>query len=208
MIEYIIADNPDDRILQKAASILNNGGLVAFPTDTSWTITGDPFNKDVIKKLQRLKGETSDKHFSLLCDEISRASEYAIIDDSAFKIINRIIPGNYTFIFEATKKITKSLKANKSDHEVGLRFPPIHFCMELIKVFNRVLIATNITPQMLNLEEGEFIYSALIEDKLMHSIDMIIDPGEFEFVGSSTIIRFSPEIELVREGAGDYSFLL
>lgn len=208
MIEYIIPESPDDRILKKAAEILMGGGLIAFPTDTSWTIAGDPFHKDVIKKLQKLKGVSSDKHFSLLCDHISRASEYAVIDDSAFKIIKRIIPGHYTFIFEATKKITKSLKANKSDHEVGLRFPPSLFCRELIEIFDRVLIATNITPEMLALQPEDFIYSALIEDKLMHELKMIIDPGEIHFQGQSTIIRFSPEIELVRAGAGDYSFLV
>lgn len=208
MIEYIRAENPDDRTIERAAKLLKLGKLIAFPTDTSWIIAGDPFNKNVVQKLYKLKGEKSDKHFSLLCDNISRASQIAIIEDIAFKIINRIIPGHYTFIFEAAKVLTKNLKASKSDHEVGLRFPPIDYIQKIIKAFDGVLISTNITQEMLGLSEDDFIYGLLIDEAMGSSeVSMIIDPGEVDFAGLSTIIKFSPEIELVRAGAGDYSFL-
>lgn len=208
MIEYVIADNPDDRILKKASNILRDGGIVCIPTDTNWIMTCDPYNKNGVDKLYRLKHEDKKKHFSLLCDNVSNASEVAIIDNSAFKFIHRIIPGHYTFIFEAKKAIVKVIKASKSDKQIGLRFVPTTLTQKLIEIHGDVLLSTNILPSMMNVTEEEPIYSYMIEEHI-HEIELIIDPGEFNFVGQSTVIDFSQGTGpmLVREGAGDISRL-
>jgi tRNA threonylcarbamoyl adenosine modification protein (Sua5/YciO/YrdC/YwlC family) len=203
MIEYVIAHNPDDRIIDKAVDLLNQGKLICFPTDTNWIIAGSIKQKEAIAKLYKIKNESTQKHFSLLCSTISLASEYAQIEDYAFKTIRKLAPGHFTFIFEATKLTTKYIKASKTDHEVGIRFVPSILVNSILERFNDVVISTNIKPSMLGLESSEDIYSYQIEDKLAHQLSMIIDPGEFEFVGSSTILSFAEgEMELVREGAG------
>jgi tRNA threonylcarbamoyl adenosine modification protein (Sua5/YciO/YrdC/YwlC family) len=209
MIEYVIEHNPDDRVLKKAAQALEWGGLICFPTDTNWIVAAFPFSKEGLEKLYRLKGETPNKHFSLLCNSVSMASEVAIINDQSFKVIRQCIPGHFTFIFEATKKVTKCLKASKADKEIGIRFPPGKLVYKLIETSSFPLISTNITHQMLGLAEDEPIYSYHIEDKLSHCLDMIIDPGEFEFAGPSTIISLcsAEGIEILREGAGDLDLL-
>jgi tRNA threonylcarbamoyl adenosine modification protein (Sua5/YciO/YrdC/YwlC family) len=206
MIEYVIGNNPDDRILEKASQILKSGGVVCFPTDTNWIMACDPYSKDGADKLYRLKHEEKKKHFSLLCDDFSRASEVAHIDNGAFKILKRIIPGHYTFIFEASKKISKVIKASKTDKEIGIRFVPTTLVQRLIEVHGDVLMSTNIVPEMLGVTEDEPVYSYMIEDTV-HELDLIIDPGEFEFVGASTIVDFSQGTGpmLVRQGAGDSS---
>lgn len=205
MIEYIIAENPDDRILKKASELLHSGKVICFPTDTNWILACDPHSPRGVELLYRLKGEEKKKHFSLLCDSISRASELAIIDDSAFKIIKRIIPGHYTFIFEATKTSAKFLKATKVDKEIGIRFTPTHFVQELIKTHGDVLMSTNVTHQMLGEDEGSPIYSYMLDDSAM-DISLILDPGEFEFAGQSTIVDFTQGFpEVIREGAGSIS---
>ena len=108
MIEYVIPENPDDRILRKASSLLSQGGLIAFPTDTNWIAVCDPFVKKGVEKLYSLKNEGKLKHYSILCDSLSRASEVAVIHNSAFRLLKKKVPGHYTFIFEAKKKITKA----------------------------------------------------------------------------------------------------
>jgi tRNA threonylcarbamoyl adenosine modification protein (Sua5/YciO/YrdC/YwlC family) len=209
MIEYIIAHSPDDRVLAKASAILKSGGLVCFPTDTSWTLAACSTNKSAIEKLYKIKKEGKQKHFSILCDEISTASDVAIIQNHAFKTLKKLIPGHYTFIFEASKKMAKLVQASKTDKEVGIRFVPSILIEKLIKEHGEVLISTNIPDKMFDLPEDstEQIYSYQVEEACSHLVEMIIDPGEFEFSGPSTIIDFSSgEIPLlVREGAGDIS---
>lgn len=207
MIEYVIANNPDNRILQKASSILKSGGIVCFPTDTNWIMTCDPYSKSGVDKLYRLKHEDKKKHFSLLCDNISKASEVAIIDNGAFKLIKKVSPGHYTFIFEAKRNIAKILKATKTDKQIGVRFVPTNLVNRLIEVHGNVLLSTNILNSMVNISDDQDVYSYMIEDAI-HEIDLIIDPGELNFVGPSTIVDFSQGEQplIIREGMGETSY--
>ena len=207
MIEYIVAHSPDDRVLEKACSILKSGGLVCMPTDTNWILIADPYNKDALEKLYKIKKENGNKHFSLFCPDISVASEVAHIDTQAFKILKKIIPGHYTFIFEAKKRIAKSIKASKTDKEIGIRFVPSVLVTKLLEKFDDVVISTNIPLSSLGISPEEPIYSYMIEEcELKKWIEMIIDPGEISFVGQSSIINFQGEIpEVIRAGSGDIS---
>lgn len=210
MIEYVVEHNPDDRILLKASQILRNGGLICFPTETNWVVVADPFHKEGVDKLYRLRHVDNTKHFTILCDSFQKAQDISFIDDNAFRILKKIIPGPYTFIFDARKKITKYLKASKTDKEVGVRFPPKLLCQKLLELHGEVVISTHITHEMMEMEDdGIPIYSALIEDFYGGKIDMIIDPGEYEFIGlHTTIIDFTTGMpEVIREGAGKVDFI-
>ncbi len=204
MIEYVIAHNPDDRIIQKACDLLKAGEFVVLPTDTSWTIVADPFQRKTVENLYRLKGEEKSHHFSLLCEDFTKASELAFISDSAYRLIKRHIPGHYTFIFAASKKMVKALKASKTDHQVGLRFVPDPLVSALLHQYGSSLICTNIGENLLgrDLEEGD-IYSYELEEALRGKVSLILDPGELNFVGPSTIYDLREGIgECLREGAG------
>lgn len=210
MIEYVIPHNPDDRILKKASSILDSGDLICFPTDTNWIIAGSINSKEGIEKLYKIKKEGKQKHYSILCYDIAMASEMALIDNQAFKNLKKMIPGNYTFIFEATKKIAKNVQASKTDKEVGIRFVPRELVKRIIQVHGAPLISTNIPSSILDETTNEEpLYSYQIEDLLMGIIKLIIDPGEFSFDGPSTIIDFSQGTGpmLVREGVGEAQIL-
>lgn len=205
MIEYLIPHSPDERVLKKASLILKKGGLVVFPTDTNWIIACDPFSKIGVEKFYHIKKERNKlKHYSVLCDSLSKASEIANIHNSAFRSIRNKVPGNYTFIFTALKKITKVVSASKTDHEVGIRFVPSAMVTKLIECHGEVLLSTQITPDMIGLSDADEIYSYLIEEYYGGSIEMILDPGEYSFSGPSTIINFTNEAqaEVQRLGVG------
>lgn len=209
MIEYVVEHNPDDRVLTRASQILRNGGLICFPTETNWVVVADPFIKEGVEKLYRLRHVENTKHFTFLCSDFKKAMEISFIDDSAYALMKKVVPGPYTFILEAQKKIIKQLKASKYDHEVGIRFPPKPLCRSILEAHGEVVISSHISHEMLDLPEEGFIYSALIEDAFGGLIDLIIDPGEVEFVGSTTIIDFtSGEPELIRLGAGQVDSFL
>lgn len=207
MIEYIVAHNPDNRVINRASEILKNGGLICFPTDTNWVLAACSTKKSAIEKLYKIKKEDAQKHFSLLCNDISKASEVAHISNHAFRLLKKCIPGNYTFIFEATKKISKLIQASKTDKEVGIRFVPSVLVNRIIEVHGEVLVSTNVPLRLLDLSPDYIgpIYSYQLEDKISHLTEQIIDPGEIEFSGPSSIIDFSAgDVPIiVREGAGD-----
>ncbi len=206
MIEYVLPHNPDDRVLKRASEFLSQGKLICFPTDTNWILAACSTNKNGIEKLYKIKHENKDKHFAILCSDISMASEIALINTSAFRALKKCVPGHYTFIFEATKKIAKYVQASKIDKEVGVRFVPSKLVTKLIEYHGEPLVSTNIPASLLGTNDliNEPIYSYQLEDKLLGIAEMIIDPGEFEFSGLSTVISFtSGQPELIREGAGD-----
>lgn len=205
MIEYVVEHNPDDRILTRASQILRNGGLLCFPTETNWVVVCDPFKKESVDKLYRIRHIENTKHLTVLCSSFQKAMEIAFIDDSAFSLMKKVVPGPYTFIFEAQKKITKFLKASKVDHQVGIRFPPKQLCRSIMTAFDGVLLSTHISHEMIEGSDPEMpLYSLLIEDQFGSLIDMIIDSGETEFVGSTTIVDFTSGIpEVQRVGAGN-----
>ncbi|MDA8792344.1 L-threonylcarbamoyladenylate synthase [Bacteriovoracaceae bacterium] len=203
MISYVFEHSIDQRVLDSACNLLKKGCLLCFPTDTSWIIVCDPTIKEAITKFYSLKSEDKTKHYSLLCNSISMASEVAFVDDKHFKVIKKNIPGHFTFILEAQKSVRKYIKASKTDREIGLRFPPGLIVTKLIESYEKPLISTNLTHELLKLEKDQLIYPLLIEDCLGHLISMIIDPGEVNFVGPSTIVSLMGQIpEILRQGAG------
>lgn len=210
MIEYVVEHNPDDRVLTRASQILKNGGLLCFPTETNWVVVCNPFDKESVDKLYQLRHIENTKHLTVLCCTFQKAQEIAFLEDGAFSLMKKVIPGPYTFIFEAQKKITKYLKASKVDHQVGIRFPPGHLAQAILNNFDDVLLSTHLSHDMIEDSDPEIpLYGAQIEDALGNLIDLIIDPGEVEFVGSTTIVDFtSGAPEVVREGVGDPSLFM
>lgn len=204
MIDYVVEQNPDDRVLNKASALLKAGSLICFPTDTNWIVAADPFIKEGVQKLYQLRHVENTKHFTILCSSFQQAMEIAQIDDGAFRLMKKVVPGPYTFILEAQKKITKHLKASKYDHQVGIRFPPKPLSRSIMDNHGGVLIITHLSHDMIEGADPSFpLYSAQIEDAFPHLIDLIIDPGEYEFIGPTTIIDFTTGVpEIVREGVG------
>jgi tRNA threonylcarbamoyl adenosine modification protein (Sua5/YciO/YrdC/YwlC family) len=203
-VRYIHIGNPDHRDLRLAAQLLNEGKLVALPSDTNWIVVCHALNSRAVEALYRWKNEKLDHHFSLLCRDISQASEIATIEDQHFRYMKSRVPGHFTFILRASKMIRKILKASHVDHQVGVRIPPCPIFHALTAFIDFPLLSTNIAPAMLQLDGAQEIYSVLIQEEWPHDIALILDPGEYEFTGPSTVVDCSGEgISIVRQGAGE-----
>lgn len=206
MIEYIQANSPDFRILKRAKEHLQKGELVCFPSDTSWVVLADPFQSQAVQKLYEFKDVHHHHPFGLFVPDISTASEIAVIPDYAYRWLKRAIPGSYTFIFEARKKIVKALKSSKQLKEVGVRVTPARPLKDFVELWEGPLLSTNVTPELVNVESEDQIYGLLI-DEAFHQVALVVDPGEEAILGPSTIYNFSgEEPELVREGQGEALF--
>lgn len=218
MIEYIIPESPDDRILNRASELMSDGGIICFPTDTNWVFATSTDSKKGVDALYSIKGAEKGKHFSMICNNISEASQYGMIYDGAFKMIRKVLPGPYTLIFEPTKELPRAIRGYRKEKEIGIRIPKSILCQKLVEANGKPIITTSITHEMLEntdagvfLDQDSMIYSYQIEEAYGHRLKMIIDPGDFEFHGSSSVVCFATDDgtpEVIRAGAGDISIFI
>jgi tRNA threonylcarbamoyl adenosine modification protein (Sua5/YciO/YrdC/YwlC family) len=219
MIEYVVSSNIDDRILTKTARILEGGGLVALPTDTSWSLVCSLKSPAGIKKLRKLSGERDERHFTLLCSDISQFGELCSLDNSRFRLIKRLSPGPYVFILKTLLGTEKALGSDIRRRETGVRIPGHPVPHALIETLQHPLYS--ITAKKSMLEEAEFeIDPAETETELppipeddlfeggweldgINDVDLVLDDGEERERIFSTILDISGEdIKLLRQGAG------
>ena len=218
MIEYIVPSNIDDRILTRAAGVLRSGGLVALPTDTSWSIVCSLKSPVGIKKLRRLSGERDERHFTLLCSCISQFSELCNINNSRFRVINRLSPGPYVFILRTLPGTEKALDIRR--REAGVRIPDYPVPIRLIETLELPLYSITAKKSTTGIYEWETDIHAeagtelppIPEEELFESgwelegiegLDLILDSGEErERIFSTILDMCEDEVKLLRQGAG------
>jgi len=220
MLEYIIPSNIDDRILNRTARLLEGGALVALPTDTSWSIVCSIKSPVAIKKLRKLSGERDERHFTLLCSNISQFGEVCSVDNTRFRIINRLCPGPYVFILKTLSGTEKFLDIRRK--ELGVRIPDYQVPIRLIETLNHPLYTITAKKSMTGSSEWETSQSEetdtelppIPEDELFESgweledidgLDLILDSGEERERIFSTILDLcTDEIRVLRLGAGPW----
>jgi tRNA threonylcarbamoyl adenosine modification protein (Sua5/YciO/YrdC/YwlC family) len=189
----INADNPQQRLINRVCEVLDEGGLIVYPTDTFYGIGCDLFNKRGIQLIYRLKNRPLKKPFSFLCDSLKEVSRYALVSDYAYKTMKRLLPGPYTFILEGTRLVPKIMLTRRKT--VGIRVPDNKICLDIIRTFGRPIISTSAVfddPQSIEEAYGSFL-------------DVIIDGGVLYQSPSSVVSLIDDIPEVIREGKGDVS---
>jgi tRNA threonylcarbamoyl adenosine modification protein (Sua5/YciO/YrdC/YwlC family) len=219
MIEYIVPSNIDDRVLARAARMLEEGALVALPTDTSWSIVCSIKSSAAIKKLRQLSGERDERHFTLLCSSISQFVEVCNLDNTRFRLIKRLSPGPYVYILKTLPGTEKILDIRR--HELGVRIPDYPVPVSLIETLKHPLYSITAKRSMTggkretsNSEDTGAELMPIPEDELFESgweleningVDLILDNGEERERIFSTILDLcDDEIKLLRKGAGSW----
>ena len=189
----INADNPQQRLINRVCEVLEEGGLIVYPTDTFYGIGCDLFNKRGIQLIYRLKNRPLKKPFSFLCDSLKEVSRYALVSNYAYKTMKRLLPGPYTFILEGTRLVPKIMLTKRKT--VGIRVPDNEICLDIIRTFGRPIISTSAVfddPQSIEEAYGSFL-------------DVIIDGGVLYQSPSSVVSLIDDIPEVIREGKGDVS---
>jgi tRNA threonylcarbamoyl adenosine modification protein (Sua5/YciO/YrdC/YwlC family) len=219
MIEYVISSNIDDRVLARTARILEGGGLVALPTDTSWSLACSLKSPTGIKKLRKLSGERDERHFTLLCSDISQFGELCNMDNSRFRLIKRLSPGPYVFILTTLLGTEKALDIRR--RETGVRIPDHPVPLALLETLQHPLYSITAKKTMLDDEEPsaasagegtelppipeEDLFEGGWELDDIEGVDLILDDGEERERIFSTILDISGEdIKLIRQGIGEW----
>jgi tRNA threonylcarbamoyl adenosine modification protein (Sua5/YciO/YrdC/YwlC family) len=189
-------DYPQERLIKRVVNVLKDGGVIAYPTDTIYGIGCDIFNKKGIERIYQIKKREKNKPLSFMCADLSDISQYAIVSNYAYRIMKRCLPGPYTFILEASTATPKKIISKRK--AVGIRIPDNKICLAAVKELGHPIITTSA-----NISEGEELNDPeYIEDRLGHSLDMIIDGGVL-ISEPSTIIDLTGDSPVVlREGKG------
>ena len=212
MIEYIVPENIDDRVLAKTANLLQNGGIAAIPTDTSWSVICSMNSKEGIKRLKAISKERDERLFTLLCSDISQFGELCNLDNSRFRLIKRLSPGPYVFILKTLLGTEKALGLRRQ--EIGVRLPDYSVPLALINTLGCPLYGITAKRTMLADEFGhdpedlwseETLFEGGWELEDIQGIDVILDPGEDRNRIYSTVLDLcSGEVQMVRQGAGNW----
>ncbi len=199
-IVKIHPDNPHDRAIDQVVEVLENGGLIIYPNDTVYALGCDAQNPEAIKKLARLKGVKPEKaKFSIICNDLSHLSEFTKpIDNPVFKLLKRAIPGPFTFILDASKKVPQGFKGRDT---IGLRVPDHKVPIAICKKLESPLTSTSIH---LNGEEDEYMTDPeMIREKYNGLVDIIIDSGIGGNEVSTIVDLTEDEPQILRQGIGD-----
>jgi len=199
MLVAINPKNPQPRLIRRVVQILQDGGIIAYPTDTYYGIGCDIMNKKAISKIYRLKQRSQKKPFSFICSDLKNISEYAKISNYAYKTMKRLLPGPYTFILEGSRLVPKIMLTRR--RTAGIRVPGHPICLALVKELGHPVISTTAT-----LAEGQVLSDAsLIHEALGTQIDLVIDGGPVSDRPSSVVALIDDTPEVIRVGLGDVS---
>ena len=138
-------DNPHPRLLKQAVALLEKGGVLAVPTDSSYALVCHLDDKAAADNLRRIRGVDDKHHLTLLCRDLSELANYARVDNSQFRMIKSATPGPYTFILEASKEVPRRL-SHPSRKTIGLRVPDHTTLQDLLALHGAPLLATTLIP--------------------------------------------------------------
>ncbi|WP_338644672.1 L-threonylcarbamoyladenylate synthase [Flavobacterium sp. KS-LB2] len=200
----IYEDKPNEAAIAKVVKVLKEGGLVIYPTDTVYGLGCDITNTKALERIAKIKGIKLEKaNFSFICHDLSNLSDYVRqIDTPTFKLLKRALPGPYTFILPGNNNLPKEFKKKTT---VGIRVPDNSIALEIVKQLGNPIVSTSIHD-----EDDVIEYTTdpeLIFEKWQNLVDMVIDGGYGDNMGSTIIDLSGDEPIVVREGKGSLDIL-
>jgi tRNA threonylcarbamoyl adenosine modification protein (Sua5/YciO/YrdC/YwlC family) len=200
MLLAINPENPQLRLIERVREILDRGGIIAYPTDTTYGIGCSIFNKRGIERIYQLKRREKKKPFSFICSDISEVAQYAKVSNYAFKVMKRLLPGPYTFVMDAGSVVPDLLITRQKT--VGIRIPDNRICLEIVKMLSHPIITTSANRS----GEDPIGDPRLIVDEMGGDLDVIIDGGILPADVSSVVSLIGNRPEVLRVGVGDVSW--
>ncbi|MBP1677455.1 MAG: translation factor [Bacteroidetes bacterium] len=199
MLIKLYEENPNPAEVRRITGILRGGGVIIFPTDTVYAFGCDIFNHAGVEFIARLKNHDMRRsNLSFICHELSQVSEYAKMDDEAFKLMKRNLPGPFTMILNGSSRLPKLFKNKKT---VGIRIPKNNIALDIVRELGNPLMVSSIFADE---DTTEYITDPeLIEEKYGHQVDLVIDGGYGGLLHSTIVDCTGDEPEVIREGAGE-----
>ena len=205
MLLKMYEESTSHKHILQVVEVLRNGGLIIFPTDTVYGLGCDIHHHKAVESVARLKGlDWKTAKFSFICHDLSTLSEYSKqVDTPIYKLMKRNLPGPFTFILQASNKVPKILKNKKKT--VGIRIPDNNIIREIVKELGNPVLTTSIrdtADEIVDyLTDPELIY-----EKYRDNVDIVIDGGFGNVLGSAIVDCTKGELEIIREGEKPLEF--
>mgnify|MGYP000202118227 FL=1 len=196
-------DNPQARLLKQAVQLLNQGQVLAVPTDSSYALVCHVDDKSAVDQLRRIRAIDEKHHLTLLCRDLSELANYARVDNRQFRLIKQATPGPFTFILEATKEVPRRL-SHPQRKTLGLRVPDHKVLQDLLELHGAPLIAATL---ILPGETDPLNDPEEIREQLEHQIGAVIDAGACALAPTTVVDMSQDEPVLLRHGQGDPALL-
>jgi len=201
MAQYfeIHPSNPQKRLIKQAAEVIRNGGLVAYPTDSSYALGCHLDDKTAAERIRRIRRVGPDHNFTLVVKDLSAIAQYAKVENDQYRMLKHLTPGPFTFILPATREVPRRLQHPKRK-TIGIRVPEYRIVQVLLEELGEPLMSSTL---ILPGDEMPMSDPEIIRDKLEHDIELVIDGGPCG-MEPTTVIEWTDDVpRIVRQGKPD-----
>lgn len=200
MLKKLYEKNNSPRDMAEIVRVLEEGGVLIFPTDTVYAIVCHALKERAVERICRLKGiNPQKKPLSILCCDMKQVSEFAKMDDVAFKLMKQYLPGPFTFVLPTSTRLPKIFRGRK---EVGVRLPDNDMVREVCRLLGAPLMTTSL-PYDETDDVGYLAMPELIDERWGLKVDMVIDAGVGGTQPGTVVSLMDDEIQLLRQGVGE-----
>jgi tRNA threonylcarbamoyl adenosine modification protein (Sua5/YciO/YrdC/YwlC family) len=192
--------NPQERLIKQAVKVIQEGGLVVYPTDSCYALGCHLGDKDAIERMRRLRQVDAKHNFTLMCRDLSELGTYSQVDNSMFRLLRSYTPGAFTFILKATREVPRRLQTPKRK-TIGLRIPENPITLALLEQLNQPLMSTTLIlpDDPLPMTEADEIRA-----RLGKQVDLIIDGGSCGVEPTTVVDMVDGRYKILRQGKGQF----
>jgi len=196
-------DNPQRRLIQQAVKIIDRGGLVIYPTDSSYALGCHIGDKSAMERIQRIRQLDHKHHFTLVCSDLSEIGTYAKVSNASYRLMKMLTPGPYTFLLKATSEVPRRLM-NPKRKTIGVRVPDNKIVHALLLELGQPIMSSTLIPVGSDRAMDD---ADEIRETYQHAVDLVIDGGFCGIEPTTVINLIDPVAQVARQGKGDVAFL-
>ncbi|WP_246956300.1 L-threonylcarbamoyladenylate synthase [Brachybacterium sp. Marseille-Q7125] len=193
--------DPQPRLIDKAVAVLQDGGLIAYPTDSCYALGCRLGNTDALERIRRIRQVGKDHHFTLVCADFAQLGQFVIVSNPVFRLVKNATPGPYTFILPATREVPRKM-AHPKKHTVGVRIPEHRVTHALLEALGEPIVSSTL---LLPGQEDPPAEGWVVQDLLGEQVEAIIDSGQVGIEPTTVVDLSGDGLVIAREGAGDVS---
>jgi tRNA threonylcarbamoyl adenosine modification protein (Sua5/YciO/YrdC/YwlC family) len=191
--------HPQPRLIKQAAAILRDGGVIAYPTDSSYALGCLPGDGSAVARVRAIRGVDDQHHLTLVCRDLADAGHFARLDNWQFRIVRQGVPGAFTFLLPATREVPRRLQHPKRS-TIGIRVPDHPVVRALLAELHEPILSTTL---IMPGETAPLNAPDEIRDRLEARVDLVIDAGPCSAVPTTMIDLATEPAVIVRRGGGD-----
>ncbi|MCG6975281.1 MAG: threonylcarbamoyl-AMP synthase [Acidiferrobacterales bacterium] len=198
---HVHPDNPQARLIHQAVAIIREGGVIVYPTDSSYALGCHIGDKAAMERIRRIRRVDDRHNFTLVCRDLSDISNYARISNLDYRVLKANTPGPFTFILPATREVPRRLQ-NPKRKTIGLRIPDHKITQALLEELGEPLMSSTL---ILPGEDMPMTDPDQIRDRLEHDVDLVIEGGPCDFEPTTVVELEDGQATITRQGKGDAS---